>query len=206
MKNASLILTIIAMFLGITIPEYSFGQRQNNRNNNKQPDPQIEILQKENDSLKTELGKLTGELNAFKQKFENQKYSPEVDAMLNIEDTSIFNDNFMRFELGKVHPRSREMYQWVSNIHEFGDLLKQIEESHNSIEQINANLSNLPATTVKQLESLNSGIKDKIRKADGLRENIEKSYTDMKKTFSLSQMEYYNSLVDKLNNFINLYF
>ena len=98
------------------------------------------------------------------------------------------------------------MYQWVSNIHELGLLLELIEKDHLSVENINNNLTNLPSTTIKQLESLNTNIKNNIRTADEKRELIEQSYNEMKKTFSLSQMDYYNSLVGKLNNFINIYF
>lgn len=171
---------------------------------------QNESLLEENNSLKQQLKDKTAELNKLKKDIQNQKingkYPPEIDEMLNIDDTTIFLERFKNYELSAVHPRSREMYQWVSNIHELGLLLELIEKDHLSVENINNNLTNLPSTTIKQLESLNTNIKNNIRTADEKRELIEQSYNEMKKTFSLSQMDYYNSLVGKLNNFINIYF
>lgn len=171
---------------------------------------QNESLLEENNSLKQQLKDKTAELNKLKKDIQNQKtngkYPPEIDEMLNIDDTTIFLERFKNYELSAVHPRSREMYQWVSNIHELGLLLKLIEKDHLSVENINSNLTNIPSTTIKQLESLNTNIKNNIRTADEKRELIEQSYNEMKKTFSLSQMDYYNSLVGKLNNFINIYF
>lgn len=171
---------------------------------------QNESLLEENNSLKQQLKDKTTELNKLKKDVQNQKtnrkYPPEIDEMLNIDDTTIFLERFKNYELSAVHPRSREMYQWVSNIHELGLLLQLIEKDHLSVENINSNLTNLPSTTIKQLESLNTNIKNNIRTADEKRELIEQSYNEMKKTFSLSQMDYYNSLVGKLNNFINIYF
>lgn len=171
---------------------------------------QNESLLEENNSLKQQLKDKTAELNKLKKDIQNQKingkYPPEIDEMLNIDDTTIFLERFKNYELSAVHPRSREMYQWVSNIHELGLLLKLIEKDHLSVENINNNLTNLPSTTIKQLESLNTNIKNNIRTADEKRELIEQSYNEMKKTFSLAQMNYYNNLVGKLNNFINIYF
>lgn len=210
MKKEALFLSITAIIIGICIPKFAIGQYNNL--SKSQLISKIEKLEEKNKNLEQELTDKTAELNAFKEKAKGQKYSPEIDEMLNIEDTTIFNVGFKQFDPTSVHPRSREMYQWISNIHGLGELLKQIKEEHLSIENLNAIITNpnLPATTksasLEQLPLLNTSIKENIRNADKLREIIELSYNEMKKTFSISQMDYYNGLVDKLNNYINLYF
>lgn len=210
MKKETLFLSITAIIIGICIPKFAIGQYNNL--SKSQLITKIEKLEETNKNLKQELTDKTTELNTFKEKAKSQKYSPEIDEMLNIEDTTLFNVGFKQFDLTSVHPRSREMYQWISNIHGLGELLKQIKEEHLSIENLNAIITNpsLPATTksasLEQLPLLNTSIKENIRNADKLREIIELSYNEMKKTFSISQMDYYNGLVDKLNNYINLYF
>ena len=204
MKKAKLLLSIVTMIIGTYVPKFAIGQYNNL--SKKQLISKIETIEKRNQKLEQDLKEKTGELEAIKKKAQSLKYAPEIDEMLNIEDTTIFNVAFKEFDAKSVHPRSREMYQWVSSIHELQDLVHQIEEKHLAIEKFNADLVNLPASTVKQLESLNNEIKEHIRTADKKREMIELSYGDMKKAFSLSQMDYYNGLVDKLNNFINLYF
>lgn len=204
MKRIRTIQLIAAVCIGICMPSCSSIKPTNKQN------PQLESLRKENKTLKQQLSETTAELNTIKAEVQNKKnigkYPSEIDAMLNIEDTTIFNSHFKQFDIKAVHPRSREIYQWVSNIHDLGELMQQIKENHASIEQFNANLTNLPPTTIKQLESLSLNIKENIRSADKLRENIELSYNDMKKVFTLGQMDYYNNLVDQLNNYINLYF
>lgn len=210
MKKEALFLSITAIIIGICIPKFAIGQYNNL--SKSQLISKIEKLEEKNKNLEQELTDKTAELNAFKEKAKGQKYSPEIDEMLNIEDTTIFNVGFKQFDPTSVHPRSREMYQWISNIHGLGELLKQIKEEHLSIENLNAIITNpnLPATTksasLEQLPLLNTSIKENIRNADKLREIIELSYNEMKKTFSISQMDYYNGLVDKLNNYINPYF
>ena len=210
MKKEVLFLSITAIIIGICIPKFAVGQYNNMSKN--QLISKIEKLEEKNKSLEKELKDKNDELNAIKKKAQSQKYSPEIDEMLNIEDTTIFDLGFKQFDPASVHPRSREMYQWISNIHSLGELLKQIKEEHLSIENLNAIITdpNLPATTKsvsrEKLPSLNTNIKENIRNADKLREIIELSYNEMKKTFSISQMDYYNGLVDKLNNYINLYF
>lgn len=210
MKKETLFLSIIVIIIGICIPKYAIGQYNNL--SKSQLISKIEKLEEKNKNLEQELTDKTAELNAFKEKAKGQKYSPEIDEMLNIEDTTIFNVGFKQFDPASVHSRSREMYQWISNIHGLGEILIQIKEEHLSIENLNAIITNpnLPATTksasLEQLPLLNKSIKENIRNADKLREIIELSYNEMKKTFSISQMDYYNGLVDKLNNYINLYF
>ncbi len=210
MKKETLFLSITAIIIGICIPKFAIGQYNNL--SKSQLITKIEKLEETNKNLKQELTDKTTELNTFMEKAKGQKYSPEIDEMLNIEDTTLFNVGFKQFDLASVHPRSREMYQWISNIHGLDKLLKQIKEEHLSIENLNAIITNLnlPATTkaasLEQLPLLNTSIKENIRTADKLREKIELSYNEMKKTFSISQMDYYNGLVDKLNNYINLYF
>ena len=126
--------------------------------------------------------------------------------MLNIDNNTIFNERFKQFDIKSIHVRSREMYQWVCDIHELDNLLRQIEDRHHSIEKYNENLENLPSSTIEQLGKLNLDIKNNIAKANQLKTTIENSHKDMEKVFSSQQMDYYNGLVSKLNQYINLYF
>jgi len=204
MKNTSIIFLFTALFLGIIAPQYACGQSKNQ--SKQQLISQIESLKRENKNLIDNLNEKTNELNAIKKKAQEKKYSPEIDELLNIEDTSIFRSRFKSFDIKAVHPRSREMYQWIQEIHELGHLMTEIETANATIERFNSDLANLPPATIKQLETLNSGIKDNIRSADEKRTTIDQSYKEMKVVFSIAQMDYYNSLVEKLNDFINLYF
>lgn len=210
MKKETLFLSITAIIIGICIPKFAIGQYNNL--SKSQLISKIEKLEEANKNLEQELKDKTAELNTFKEKAKDQKYSPEIDEMLNIEDTTLFNVGFKQFDPASVHPRSREMYQWIINIHSLGEILNQIKEEHLSIENHNDIITNpnFPATTksasLEQLPLLNTSITEHIRNADKLREKIELSYNEMKKTFSIGQIDYYNGLVDKLNNYINLYF
>jgi hypothetical protein len=208
MKNTlhfiSLIVVLI-IFSGCNINKNSASKKTNN-----QLVSQNETLRNENKQLKQQLKDKTEELNHLKTEMQNPKtkgnYPSEIDELLNIEDTTIFTSNFKQYELNSVHPRSRKMYQWVSSIHGLGEQLKLIEKDHQTIEIYNKDITDLPPQTVEQLKSLNTAIKDNIRLADKLRQDIEVSYSEMKIAFTSAQMAYYNHLVDKLNNFINIYF
>lgn len=204
MKKTTIILSIVAVILGTSVPKIATGQNKNL--SKSQLISKIEKIEEKNQKLEQQLKEKTEELKAIKEKTQSLKYSPEIDELLNIEDTTIFRSRFKPFDIKDVHPRSREMYQWVQEIHELGQLMAEIETANATIERFNSDLANLPPATIQQLQTLNSGIKDNIRSADEKRTTIEQSYKEMKKVFSLSQMDYYNSLVQKLNNFINLYF
>lgn len=169
---------------------------------------QNDSLIKANDSLTMSLKTTSYKLDSLMKAIQlpQSKYALGVDEMLNIEDATIFTDNFKPYEIKQVPPRSREMYNWVKHIHELDELMKEIAKEHQTIESYNANITNLPPSTVKQITSLNESVKSNIRKADKLRENIELSYNEMKKTFSSAQMKYYNDLTDNLNSLINIYF
>lgn len=206
MKRITLILSIVSIIIGICFSSCSI-----NKSAEMQMGFQLDSLKNANKMLEQKLDEATAEIDSLKAEAFNmantRKYSLEIDEMLNIEDTSLFNSNFKQFDIKSVHPRSRQMYQWVSNIHEFGELLQKIEANHSTINNYNTNIDKLPATTIKTLESLNLRIKEDIRTADKLRrEKIESSYKDMKKAFAQSQMNYCNELVYKLNNYIDLYF
>ena len=60
---------------------------------------QNESLLEENNSLKQQLKDKTAELNKLKKDIQNQKingkYPPEIDEMLNIDDTTIFLERIM---------------------------------------------------------------------------------------------------------------
>jgi len=202
--SISIIVSIFLTFIisGCSIQKTTPNQQQLIAKNNQ--------LQKENVDLNKQLKDKTEELNNLKAEIQIQqtkgKYASEIDELLNIENTTIFTSNFKQYELTSVHPRSRKMYQWVSSIHGLGEQLKLIEKDHQTIEIYNKDISDLPPQTVVQLKSLNTTIKENIRVADKLRQEIELSYSEMKMAFTTVQMNYYNNLVGKLNNFINIYF
>lgn len=202
MKKVVLVLSIAAIIIGVGMPSCSITKPVKT-----QPNPQLETLKKEKKELKQQYDEATAKLDTLNKMMYTGKYPLEIDAMLNIEDSTIFTCSFKQYDMLSVHPRSRDMYQWVSSIHELGELLQLIEIDNSSIDILNADLSNLPQTTIKRLESLNANIKGNIRSAEKLEEQIEEQYySDMKRIFSLSQMNYYNGLVDKLKKYNGLYF
>lgn len=54
-----------------------------------------------------------------------EKYNPEIDRFLNIEDQTIFTD-FKQFSHNDIHPQRREYYQLLEYIHEFDILVAKI--------------------------------------------------------------------------------
>ena len=65
----------------------------------------------------------------IEQPKKKEKYNPEIDLFLNIEDESVFSDaKFMRLDKLQVHPRSYKYYCLISNIYEFR---KKIETAQN---------------------------------------------------------------------------
>lgn len=171
---------------------------------------QIEQIEKENDSLKRALKDKTAELESLKGKANNpnaeEKYPSEIDKILNIEDTTIFSGHIQQYDIKSVHPRSREMYLWVCKIQELEMQLRSVEKHHRVIEDLNSNLLELAPSTRKQLESSYANIKESIRQAQNIRKELNPSIDNMRQCFTSAQMNYYNNLVCKLNNFINLYF
>ncbi len=208
MKKATIYLAFIMILCGVCLSGCSIQRKTEPKKSqliieNKQ-------LQKKNTELNNQLKDVAAELNTLKAELlkprAKGKYPGEIDELLNIEDASIFTNNFKLYELSSVHPRSRNMYQWVKNIHELGEQLMQIEKDHQTIDKFNEDIANMPPQTIEQLKSLNTAIKDNIRAADKLRQDIDVSYSEMKMAFTSAQMNYYRDLVGKLNNFINIYF
>lgn len=57
-----------------------------------------------------------------------EKYNPDIDSFLNIEDESIFSDaKFILLDKQRIHPRSYKFYCLIRNIYEFGKKLKTVQ-------------------------------------------------------------------------------
>ncbi len=55
-------------------------------------------------------------------------YHPQIDDFLNSEDIAIFNEKFIELSDNDIHPRSREYYHLISEIHQLEIYLKDIED------------------------------------------------------------------------------
>jgi hypothetical protein len=66
---------------------------------------------------------IKNEIVAAQPKPPAEKYNPEIDKFLNLEDSSIFKDKFMKLEDNKIPPRSRSYYQLINKIHTLDDML-----------------------------------------------------------------------------------
>jgi hypothetical protein len=55
-----------------------------------------------------------------------EKYNPEIDKFLNLEDVSVFNTNFMDLFDYEIHPRSQNYYNLLKNIRTLNLLLLSI--------------------------------------------------------------------------------
>ncbi|MDR2684521.1 MAG: hypothetical protein LBB53_03965 [Prevotellaceae bacterium] len=77
---------------------------------------------------------------------EQWTYDPKIDKWLNIEDESIFTDNFMPNVLAEqVNPNRRQQFLLVKNIHDYAVLLTQVDEERMSLAQRKNKLSDAKA-------------------------------------------------------------
>lgn len=69
---------------------------------------------------------ITNEEPETPTKSEN-KYNPDVDAFLNIEDSTIFLDDiFLELEIEEIHPRSLSYYSLIKDIYQFRKKLEEL--------------------------------------------------------------------------------
>ena len=115
-----------------------------------------------------------------------EKYNPDIDSFLNIEDESIFSDaKFILLDKQRIHPRSYKYYCLIHNIYEFGKLLKTVQESK-----------------VQQLEQTKKKIEEMTNLANqitGMEYELERSFLSQK------QKDYYNGLYDQYVEIWNIF-
>jgi hypothetical protein len=111
-----------------------------------------------------------------------EKYNPEIDEFLNREDVAVFNTQFQNFAEQEIHPRSRDYYLLIKNIHDLDELLANIGKRN--IAQLSQIKNELEKARL-QIETIKSFITLERRKV-----------TDF---LSESQKEYYRSLVNSYN-------
>lgn len=130
------------------------------------------------------------------------KYKPEIDEFLNIEDTTIFGSRFKRCNMQEIHPSRINYYNLIQTIYDLNVILKSVERNIN------------PSRIAEVVKSYGGSPEDakafllKSAKSD-LAKAIEysKKITQFQNDFeyiSESQKNYYNSLINKLNDFANL--
>jgi hypothetical protein len=136
-----------------------------------------------------------------------EKYNPEVDNFLNLEDTSVFNGYYKDFADSMVHPRSKDDYLLIQRIHFLYQILSNIEKNISEIDKINRslkNIVNIPQSTLdsilEQSKKLNESVLTDLKTADKMIELID----NMNKAgLSDSQKKFIRPfLVDKYNNFL----
>jgi hypothetical protein len=127
-----------------------------------------------------------------------EKYNPEIDKFLNIEDTSIFTSAFKSCNLQEVHPSRRSFYQVVEKIHDFSEKLQIVEQtlSNSKIDDV-AKQMNLPKETIKGILVITA--KENIDKAE---QDLDGLIPFIKEIDYLSppQKQYYKLLKDKFND------
>lgn len=116
----------------------------------------------------------------------NEKYNPDIDSFLNIEDESIFSDSiFILLDKQRIHPRSYKYYCLIHDIYKFGELLKIVQESK-----------------VQHLEQTKKMIEEMTNLANqitGMEYELERSFLSQK------QKDYYNGLYDQYVEIWNIF-
>jgi hypothetical protein len=169
----------------------------------KHPKECLECLDSIN-TLNAKIDTLTQQIADLTRDLQLEKEGSKIDKFLNIQDTTIFNSNYQDISPDKIYPRSKEIYQWVKNVHYLDSLLIAIEQDDHTISNYNHNLRDLPESTGKELARLSVSVKENITKADDLRYVIERTNDNIKSTDA--QKRYYHVLIAKLNKFIDIYF
>jgi phosphopantetheine adenylyltransferase len=126
-----------------------------------------------------------------------EKFNPETDKFLNVEDEAIFTSRFKNYLLEEIHPRSRDYYLMIKSIHDLSDYLMNTEKilSNSNIEKVVKDM-NLPRETVTLL--LQESAKKELKKAEQKLDDIIPfaKYVD---SLSAQQKQYYRMLKDKFN-------
>ena len=68
------------------------------------------------------------ETRAEEKPVEQWSFDPEIDKFLNIQDESIFTDRFLNEQIEQIHPRSKDYYLLIKNIHNLGTLLSEVQK------------------------------------------------------------------------------
>jgi hypothetical protein len=132
------------------------------------------------------------------------KYNPEIDRLLNIEDTSIFSNNRLKeFKVEEIHPRSIDYYNLIRNISILDSVLFEIAVNIKKIDEINNSIEKEPELSTSTLEMLtkrsadsNREIKTGIKQAKERIDIINKETNDIiRKMMPEALREYYISLV-----------
>lgn len=128
----------------------------------------------------------------------DEKYNPQIDKFLNLEDTTIFTSRFIIYNLQEIHPSRRDYYQMVQKIHNFGETLKRIENSlsNSKINEV-AKQINIPTEAAKK--SLLEAAKIDIAKAEHDLDELRPFGKELD-LLSPSQSQYYKALKDKFND------
>lgn len=127
-----------------------------------------------------------------------EKYIPEIDKFLNLEDTTIFTSNFKTYDLQKIHPSRRNYYQVIEKIHDFDEKLKSIEDNL-SISKINEAAKYFNITEDVAKKNLLDAAKADIDKAEKYLDGLLPFGQELDILSSL-QKQYYKALKDKFND------
>lgn len=126
-----------------------------------------------------------------------EKYDPQIDRFLNLEDTTIFTIEFMSLDSLAIHRSRRDYYHALQKIHDFGDKLARSEYniSETRIRDLAAQ-ANASVETARGL--LLDEAKQYLAKAqDDLIALIP--YKDELELLSPAQKTYYENLKNKFN-------
>ncbi|MEP7197108.1 MAG: hypothetical protein ABI851_11370 [Saprospiraceae bacterium] len=127
-----------------------------------------------------------------------EKYKPEIDKFLNLEDSTIFTTSFIKYDSQQIHPSRRNYNQAVQIIHDFGETLKSIEINL-SISKINELSKQINISTEAARSSLFEAAKLEISKSE---QDLDGLIPFGKELGMLSplQKQYYETLKDKFND------
>ena len=126
-----------------------------------------------------------------------EKYNPEIDKFLNLEDTTIFTSNFKTYYLQKIHQSRRNYYQVIQKIHDFGEKLQSIEDNL-SITKINEAAKYFKISEDVAKKNLLDAAKADIDKAEKDLDGLLPLRTELD-ILSPSQKQHYKALKDKFN-------
>ena len=134
-----------------------------------------------------------------------KRYATEIDDFLNIEDSTIFRENFMDgLTESQIHPRSRKWWQLIVLVYSLDNYLKKIEESVSS-EKVKKLVSDYGVTLNDAYNLLQGKAKEDMCKANNMMYEFS-NYSDEIKVLSEEQMKFYknvkkrcNELYDKIN-------
>ncbi|MEO1262971.1 MAG: hypothetical protein AAFZ15_29450 [Bacteroidota bacterium] len=125
------------------------------------------------------------------------KYDPAIDKFLNIEDTTIFTDNFMKYDSQYIHPSRWNYYQTVEIIHNLSKKLKSVEENlsdskvRDIMKEITVKEETAKNLLLEEAKSINEEVNQYLNKLIPFEKEIG--------MLSKQQREYYIKLKNKFN-------